>query len=409
MGAASCIDHPSVPDLCDLTGGLSADDATGRLTIRLTSADPEFLYELGGVVPTPSGSPLQDVGMTAAIPGTGPYMVTTVAADGGFTLARNPYFSQWSFAAQPAGYPDAITFRPATSQDAAVADVIAGRADITRAFPSQVPGLNSHAGLVHHYDGLETDWAYLNSKIPPFDDIRVRRAINYAVDRRELVARYGGGEGVADPSCQLLPTDFPGWRPYCPYQVGPADGAYSGPDLDRARQLVRDSGTKDVPITIHAWRAGPLYAGFPDHLAQVLRSIGYTTVNVVDIPKEHEKTDQAAHDPAYATYQLFTQAGWTAEYPSPSNFYQLFSCYQPNISGYCNKAAEDKASQAKALEQTDPTRALQQWALVDRTLTDDAAFVTLGNQRGTQVVSAKVGNYLGRPGLGAVVSQLWVR
>ncbi|MGV1009456.1 MAG: BTAD domain-containing putative transcriptional regulator [Dermatophilaceae bacterium] len=408
VGAASCIDHPGVPDVCDLTGGVSADDATGRLTIRLTTADPEFLYKLAGLlVPAPSGSPLNDVGMTAAIPGTGPYMVKTVAADGGFTLDRNPYFSQWSFAAQPAGYPDEITFRPATSADAAVADVIAGRADITRAFPPQLPGLNSHAGLLHRYDPHSADFAYLNSRIPPFDDVRVRRALNYAVDRRELVALYGGGEAVADLSCQLLPTAFPGWRRYCPYQVGPANGPYSGPDVDRTRQLVRDSGTKDVPISIHAWRAGPLYGRFPDYLAQVLRSIGYTSVDIVDIPPEHVPPDP--HDPAYATYQLFTQAGWIADYPSPSTFYQFFSCNQPNMSGYCNKAVEDEASQALALEQSDPTRAMEQWALVDRSLTDDAAFVALGNQRATQVVSARVGNYQGRPGLGALISQLWVR
>ena len=42
------------------------------------------------------------------LPGTGPYMISQYRPGSSLTLVRNPYFRQWSYAAQPAGYPDVI-------------------------------------------------------------------------------------------------------------------------------------------------------------------------------------------------------------------------------------------------------------------------------------------------------------
>ena len=42
------------------------------------------------------------------LPGTGPYKISRYQPGASLTLVRNPYFRQWSYAAQPAGYPDVI-------------------------------------------------------------------------------------------------------------------------------------------------------------------------------------------------------------------------------------------------------------------------------------------------------------
>jgi ABC-type oligopeptide transport system substrate-binding subunit len=158
---------------------------------------------------------------------------------------------------------------------------------------------------------------------------------------------------------------------------------------------------------VHAFRGYPVWNAFPAYLADVLRSIGYADVTVIDIPPEHN--GGFAGDPAYAGYQIFTQQGWVADYPSASTFYSLFSCDQPNFSGYCNPDVEAVAFQAAAAAPNDPARSRDLWRQVDRMLTDDAAFVTLGNHQGAVLVSERVGNVQTRAGLGAVLSQLWVR
>ena len=87
--------------------------------------------------------------------------------------------------------------------------------------------------------------------------------------------RWNGVQGeYATPTCQLFPPGIPGYRPYCPYQKGPAEGPYQGPDLDKARALVADSGTVNIPIVV---RDGP----FPTleesgvHRRRYSRALGY--------------------------------------------------------------------------------------------------------------------------------------
>ena len=84
---------------------------------------------------------------------------------------------------------------------------------------------------------------WLNTTLPPFNDVRVRQALNYAVDRNRLVAINGGT--ITRASCQI-PPGVDGYKRYCPYTVDPdSTGTYHGPDLAKARRLVAASGTRD--------------------------------------------------------------------------------------------------------------------------------------------------------------------
>ena len=91
---------------------------------------------------------------------------------------------------------------------------------------------------------------FLNTRLPPFNDVRVRRALNYAVDR-ESVVRAVGGQDFAQPTCQFLPPGFAGYRPYCPFTIRPAAGVdWSGPDLAKSRRLVEQSGTRGTAVIV---------------------------------------------------------------------------------------------------------------------------------------------------------------
>jgi peptide/nickel transport system substrate-binding protein len=101
-------------------------------------------------------------------------------------LARNPYFHQWSPAAQPDGYPDQIVYRIGASTTTAVTAVEHGRADYTLDGPppervSQVE--TRFASQVHLNPNDATIYLVLNTRQAPFNDLRVRRALNYAIDR----------------------------------------------------------------------------------------------------------------------------------------------------------------------------------------------------------------------------------
>jgi peptide/nickel transport system substrate-binding protein len=383
-----------------LNRGVTADDAAGRLTIRLQRPDPELLEKLALLVyPVPEGTPDEDQGWEP-VPATGPYMVASASRDV-VTLTRNPHFRQWSTAAQPDGYPDVIRFRLGTSESESIRHVMDGAAGGAFADEPLPHAVTTRPAFVHRYDLLDLQLIQPNSTVPPFNDPRVRQALNYAIDRN-ATDLLGGKRGAdATPTCQLIPPGIPGHRYYFPYQRGPADGPYQGPDLDRARQLVAESGTAGMPITIYY---GP-FAVLKDRAeftANVLRELGYpVTVSPVDLQAPPSVTDR---------YQIQARLGWLPDYPLPGTFYDgLVGCDITTESHYCNESIQAEATSARSLRRTDPAGSLEAWAQVDRRITDDAALIPLVNRVGAVIVHPDVGNVMTRSGFGPLLSQMWVR
>jgi peptide/nickel transport system substrate-binding protein len=205
------------------------------------------------------------------LPATGPYMVYRFLPRRELVLVRNPNFHEWSKAARPDGYPDRIITKLAPSSAKAVGEVERSRADI--ALEGVPPELQhevetQYASLVHVNPIRAVTYLFLNTRVPPFDDLRVRRAVNDAVDRQAGIRVSARGVG-ADPTCQILPPDFPGYKPFCPFAHG---NTWQQPDLARGRRLVAASGTRGELVTV--WiphnheEEGPF-------TATLFRSLGY--------------------------------------------------------------------------------------------------------------------------------------
>jgi peptide/nickel transport system substrate-binding protein len=122
-----------------------------------------------------------------------------------------------------------------------------------------------------------TDYITLNTDAPPFDDVRVRRALNYALDRQEIVRLYGGVE-LARLTCQVLPPNFPGFAPYCPYTRDPGDdGTWTAPNLSRARDLIAASDTTGMHVRIMELEGQRVPDDLGDYFVSLLESLGYET------------------------------------------------------------------------------------------------------------------------------------
>jgi peptide/nickel transport system substrate-binding protein len=113
---------------------------------------------------------------------------------------------------------------------------------------------------------------FLNTRRPPFDDINVRRAVNFATDRAALVEALGGPE-LGAPACQIIPTGFPGFSPYCPYTVGRTRGGWTAPDLVRARRLIAESGRAGSTVVIEIPESLRRRAG--DYFVSLMRELGF--------------------------------------------------------------------------------------------------------------------------------------
>jgi peptide/nickel transport system substrate-binding protein len=250
-GADACI---KTPKSCDLTGGV--DVSGNQITFHLTGSDPEFLQKLA--VPfafiLPKDTPSKNVDFPP--PGTGPYKWTQYEPNAGMKLERNTFFKEWSKDAQPDGLPDVIDQRFGLSVGAAVTQVENGQADWVF-YGDSIPSdrLNElstkYAKQVHIDPQPATYYFAFNTTIPPFDNLKARQAVNYATDRNALIKLYGGPK-LASPTCQVLPPEFPGYKPYCPYTANPGSGKWTGPDMAKARQLVEESGTKGMRVKVNS-------------------------------------------------------------------------------------------------------------------------------------------------------------
>lgn len=386
IGARGCTHRPS---RCDLSSGIVTDDRARTVTFRLTRPDLELPDKLAltAAAPVPPSAPFRATGHHP-LPATGAYMIASYARGRQLRFVRNPRFRTWSLAARPAGYPDQLIFYYGAYRPRQLRAVITGQADFVWAPPANLARLRPlYPSRVHSNIRLGAWYVFLNTRLPPFNNIRVRRAVSYAIDRHGLVQAAGGPLG-AQPTCQILPPNFPGYRRYCPYRH----------DLAQARRLVAASGTRGMPVVV--WSpSSAMFVMSP--IVSALNALGYRArLNVDDdeILNHHE-----------------IQAGphtWFSDYPAAADFAPLYSCRSPalaNPAHFCDSAIEQAVHRALGLEPTDPRAANDLWAQIDRMVTDRAPYVPLLNPRRMDFVSARVGNYQFSPQWGTLFDQLWVR
>jgi len=366
------------PKRCDLGQGIVTSGNT--ITFHLTAPDPDFLFKLAMpwtyAVPPHAGLP---------VPATGPYEITRFDLKRGMTLERNPRFHQWSAAAQPDGVPERIVFDWSGTPESRTRAVEHGRADVLF---DGVPGelvqeVRTRFATQTHIDPvLGTSFFALNTQRPPFDNLRARRAVNLAVDRRRLVALLGGPRIYYRPSCQLLPPGLEGYKRFCPFKHS----------LAKAQALVADSGTKGATVTVVGTiglngATKPMYRYF----ISVLRTLGYRPR--LKLVENGNGVYDYTNNPRQMR-EVGGVVGWAADFPSPAGWLTLLvTKNNTNWPELCNRRIDDEIKRADRLQVTDFAAAGDRWAEIDRDVARQAAFVVVDNGQSLYLVSPRVGNY----------------
>lgn len=211
-------------------------EATSDTEVAVTLEHPSnsWLFDMGTSVGAMFPDDLSADLATEAV-GTGPYTVEDVAPGDHITLAaRDDYWGE-------APAIQDVTVRYFADANAQANAVRAG--DIDMAYNMQAPDLL--AGLerdedLQVIDGTSTGEVLLalNNTEPPFDDLRVRRAVMHAIDRKAVLDTAWAGHGELIGS-MVPPTD--------PYYQDLTD-AYPY-DADRAKELLAEAGAEDLSIT----------------------------------------------------------------------------------------------------------------------------------------------------------------
>ena len=405
---------------CDLSQGVVADDSAMTLTIHLTAPDTEFFDKLAlpFAYAVPGNTSLKLTGNNVP-PGTGPYMWQSYDPNKAAVLVRNPNFKLWSKDAQPAGYPDKIIEKYGLPISEEVTQVENGQAD--EVFDGDVIPSDRLAELNGaqfkdqvHVNPLTADWYMaLNTKTAPFNNLKARQAINFAADRNAYV-KIGGGTSLAVPTCQILPPNFPGYKPYCPYTAGSDHTKWTAPDIAKAKQLVQQSGTAGMKVVVNS-ATDETSKALALQMVSDLNKIGYkASTQLLTGSIQYAFVQNSNNNKKWQV----AWSAWYQDYPVPSDFLNvLLGCgsihpgsdASPNIAAFCDQAIQAKMTQASSMQLTNLAGANDLWAQVDHEVTDQAPWVDLFNPKQIDFLSKRVGNYQWNPQWYILIDQLWVQ
>jgi YVTN family beta-propeller protein len=403
------------PAGCDLTRGVVTDNRRATVTINLRHRDPELVQKLAmplmAIVPATTS---RQALTRSTAPGTGPYRVARLTPDRRATLVRNPYFRARPAEGRPDGFADRIEVTVGPER-AEIEDAAAGRLDVSLIYQTlnarHIAALRTRLGTRLRSGSFALlDFAFLNTRRPPFDDARVRRALNLAVDRAHAVDLIGGSV-VASPTCQLLAPGLPGYRPTCPFTASPSPaGTWRGADLTAARRLIAASGRRGTHVTV--W-SEPERVVTSTYLVALLRRLG--------LPASMHRVASLAGpltspgSPKRRTPQIGVM-GWIADYPEPAAFLRGFVTCNAiptrrhgggNISHFCDHdldAAIDRAGTAGL-----GGSMTSAWQAIERRIARAAPVVPLVNRHSVLVSSRRAGNVQFHSLLHVLLEQIWVR
>jgi peptide/nickel transport system substrate-binding protein len=292
--------------------GVETDDKTGMVTIHLTHPRGTFENELAlpFVALVPSNTPMKDLSAEPP-PATGPYMITSSNPGRGWEYERNP---QWAknnaklLPELPSGHVDKIKIEVLRNPQTEVNEVESGRLDWMQ---NEVPS-DRYQSVLSKYEGsqfrveptVSTYFFWLNTTQAPFDNVKVRQAVQYAINPAAIERIYSGRmKGLQ----QILPPGMPGYQKLDLYP-------YS---LEKAKELIAEANPTDREITVWSDNESPTKE-VATYYQGVLEEIGFKVELKILAPENYFAVIGNNSTPNLDT----GWATWFEDYPHPNDFFQ---------------------------------------------------------------------------------------
>jgi peptide/nickel transport system substrate-binding protein/oligopeptide transport system substrate-binding protein len=329
----------------------------------------------------------------AAVVGTGPYRLVEWQKNKQLTLEKNPeYFGHNS-------YIERLEMPIIKNSEEALIMLEAGKLHFIQEIPIGKMGyVNSKpelAGLVVKAPFLATYYYAFNLTAPPFDNVKIRQALNYAIDR-ELIIEYLW-EGLGKPLGGIVPAGF---------------GNYSYPknsytyNLTMAKKLLEDTGHPlgfGIPDILLTYNSSAGHRAIARAVQQQLAQIG------IKVILEEVSWEELLAKMQRGDGNIF-RVGWIADYPHVDNFlYNSFhsgAVNKGNILNYANNLVDDLLKQAR--QEKDLAKSMELYSLAESYLIADAPMLWLFSyQKGAMQGDYVQGLMLNALGV-VPVEQVWL-
>jgi peptide/nickel transport system substrate-binding protein len=370
------------------------------IVFHLKKPFPEFDAVVAQVnmTPFPKGTGAGDAFIKKII-ASGPYKLAAYTPGSVIRLERNPNWDAKTDqvrTAKPDGWRFTMGLDPATIDERLMAgqgtdaNAIAGTIQASTLPRLQTPQLG---GRVLRMPGICTTYMSLNTTKQPLDDVRVRQAISYAVDKA-AVQNATGGTQLATIATTIVPTTVAGHKDFDLY---PSPG-HKG-DVDAAKKLLAEAGqAKGFPLVLDI-RSQPKMQKQAEAIQQSLERIGIDVqLNVIDTSKYYETiaTRSQQHDAAIT--------GWCPDWASSAATFIPPLFYGPNIldKGNPNLAQLDDPAVNKRIDEvsamTDLAAANKAWGDLDEQVLRLAPIVPLNVEQAVYLPGSNVTGLFASPG-----------
>jgi ABC-type transport system substrate-binding protein len=367
----------------ELSGITTPDDKT--VVISLTRPDATFLHimaiNFGYAVPKEEVEKYgADFGKHPV--GTGAFKMVEWVPGQKLELARNADYYR-----KGVPYLDTLTFEFGQDPTVAVLRLKKGEIDIVGDGipPAQFNEAMSdpaNKDLIVEGEQLQTGYVTMNVKIPPLDKVKVREAVNMAINKDRITRIINNRAG---PANQPLPPAMPGYaKDYKGYAYDPAG----------AKKLLAEAGLKDGFAT-------ELYAMNVDPNPRIAQAI-QQDLAAIGIKAEIKSLAQAEVITAggAGTAPMIWSGGmaWIADFPDPANFYYgILGCGGAseggwNWSKYCNESLDSRANEADAMVTAEQQAArAEKWQGIFLDVMKDAPWAPIFNEKRYTYHSERLG------------------
>jgi peptide/nickel transport system substrate-binding protein len=361
--------------------GIETNDETGEITIKLTTPDGSFsnvvAMNFGGMVP--SDTPFRNMTENPP-PGVGPFMITESVPNRQFVLEKTPGYDDLGIEEVPGANLDKITVHIAQSLTRQAEDIIRGDLDYMIDPPPAdlKPEIKAkYSDRYEEHPTVSTYYFFMNNRVPPFDDPQVREAVNYGVDKPALARLYSG---EAQPGCSFLPPGMPGSDEALDVEDCPWGNPNQPPDLERARQMIEESGHAGDKVTVWGNNEEPSQSA-AEAYADMLTKMGFDATPKI--------IDGGVYFQTLGSQKTRAQTGftnWFQDFPHPKNFMFLVDgkSIQPTNNQNFGNVDDPEITKGIAELNQEPEltdEVVEQWADLNRQLVEGAYIVPWGHRK----------------------------
>jgi len=293
--------------------GIESDDKAGTITITLNGPDGTFsnVLAMPFAALVPGDTPFKNMTKDPP-PGVGQFKVTESVPNRQFVLEKNKFFPD--IPDDPPAHLDKITALIVKNPQKQAQDVISGKLDYMQDPPPADIKPEVKAKYSDRYQELTTASTYyffMNTRVPPFDDPKVREAVNWGIDKPGL-ARIFAGETT--PGCSFLPPGMPGFDEDIDVKDCPFGDPNKPPDLEKARQMIKDAGVAGMDVTVWSNNDDPSDK-VGEAYADMLSKMGFNAKPKI--------LDGGVYFQTIGNQKTKAQTGfanWFQDFPHPKNF-----------------------------------------------------------------------------------------